>query len=107
MAKTEITTYTKEDLINKVAATTGTPKTQAEATINATLEAIKNMMIEGSTKKDGAKLALHNFGVFETSRTKAKNGRNPSTGEAIKIPASRKTKFAASKVWKLAVAAIK
>lgn len=85
---------TKTDLINVVADASALTKKQAEAAINATIEAI------ASALKDGDKVQLIGFGTFETKETAEREGRNPKTGESITIPASKKVVFAASKALK-------
>ena len=84
----------KTDLINVVAAEAGLNKKQAEAAVNATLSAVANAL------KDGDKVQLIGFGTFEVKEVAAREGRNPKTGEVIKIEASKKPSFTASKVLK-------
>ena len=84
----------KTDLVNVVVAETNLPKKQAEAAVNATLDAIVNAL------KDGDKVSLIGFGTFEVKEVAAREGRNPKTGEVIKIDACKKPSFSASKVLK-------
>lgn len=84
----------KTDLINVVASEAGLNKKQAEAAVNATLAAIAGAL------KDGDKVQLIGFGTFEVKDVAAREGRNPKTGEVIKIEASKKPSFTASKVLK-------
>jgi nucleoid DNA-binding protein len=84
----------KTDLINVVASEAGLNKKQAEAAVNATLAAISGAL------KDGDKVQLIGFGTFEVKSVAAREGRNPKTGEVIKIEASKKASFSASKVLK-------
>ena len=84
----------KTDLVNVVAAETNLNKKQSEAAVNATLAAIANAL------KAGDKVQLIGFGTFDVKATAEREGRNPKTGEAIKIPASKKVSFTASKVLK-------
>ena len=84
----------KTDLINVVAAEASLTKKDAEAAVNATLAAIANAL------KDGDKVQLLGFGTFEVKAVAEREGRNPKTGEAIKIPASKKASFTASKLLK-------
>ena len=84
----------KTDLINVVAAEASLTKKDAEAAVNATLAAIANAL------KDGDKVQLLGFGTFEVKAVAEREGRNPKTGETIKIPASRKASFTASKLLK-------
>ena len=84
----------KTDLINVVAAEANLTKKDAEAAVNATLAAIANAL------KDGDKVQLLGFGTFEVKAVAEREGRNPKTGETIKIPASKKAAFTASKILK-------
>ena len=85
---------TKTDLVNVVAAESGISKKDTEAVVNAALEAIANAL------KDGDKVQLIGFGTFEVKDVAAREGRNPKTGEVIKIDACKKPSFSASKVLK-------
>jgi len=84
----------KLDLVNVIAAETGLKKKDAELALNATLTAIEGAL------KDGDKVSLIGFGNFEVKSVAAHVGRNPQTNEEIKIPASKKPVFTASKVLK-------
>ena len=87
----------KTDLIAKVAKDAKLTKKDAEAAVNATFDAIK-----GALKK-GDKVQLVGFGTFEVRKRAAKQGRNPQTGAAIKIKASKVPAFKAGKALKDAV----
>ena len=84
----------KTDLVNVVAAETELCKKEVEAVINATFNAVANAL------KDGDKVQLIGFGTFEVKDVAAREGRNPQTGETIKIEATKKPSFSASKVLK-------
>ena len=84
----------KTDLINVVAAEAGLSKKDSEAAVNATLAAIANAL------KEGDKVQLIGFGTFEVKDVAAREGRNPKTGEVIKIDACKKPAFSASKSLK-------
>ena len=58
--------------------------------------------IDGVVKsvKKGNKVAFVGFGTFSVSKRKARTGRNPQTGEPIKIPARKVPKFSAGKTFK-------
>ena len=84
----------KTDLINVVAAEAGLSKKDSEAAVNATLAAIANAL------KEGDKVQLIGFGTFEVKDVAAREGRNPTTGEVIKIDACKKPGFSASKALK-------
>ena len=87
----------KTELINVVAAEADVTKKDAEAVIAATLNAITEAL------KAGDKVQLIGFGNFEVKEVAARDGRNPLTGEAIKIEACKKPSFSASKALKDAV----
>ena len=84
----------KTDLVNVVAAETGVEKKSVDAVVAATLDAISNAL------KEGDKVQLIGFGTFEVKNVAAREGHNPQTGETIKIEASKKPSFSASKVLK-------
>ena len=83
--------YNKSDLVNDVAEATGNGRADVDVVINATLAAIKAAADGGRTVR------LPGFGKFETKDRAARQGRNPATGEAIEIAASRAFVFKASK----------
>ena len=66
-------------------------KTQAGNALNATLNAI------GKALKKGDKVTLIGFGTFSVQKRPARKGRNPQTGEVIKINAKKVVKFKAGK----------
>ena len=81
----------KAELIAKIADDAGITKTQANATLDSFIEAVTK------TLKSGGKVTLVGFGTFSPSKRAARNGRNPQTGEVIKIKARRVAKFKAGK----------
>lgn len=87
----------KQDLIDMVAEKTDLPKTKAQEAVEAMIECIK------TTLKKGDEVKLVGFGTFSVSERAATTGRNPRTGEAIKIAASKQPKFKAGKELKDAV----
>lgn len=87
----------KQDLINEVAKVADLPKNKAQEAVEAIFESIK------LTLKSGGEVRLVGFGTFTVSARAATTGRNPRTGEAIKIPASKQPKFKAGKELKDAV----
>ncbi|MBI2233533.1 MAG: HU family DNA-binding protein [Micavibrio aeruginosavorus] len=87
----------KQDLIDMVADKTDLPKTKAQEVVEAMIESIK------STLKNGDEVKLVGFGTFSVSERAATTGRNPRTGEAIKIAASKQPKFKPGKELKDAV----
>ena len=88
---------TKNELISKVAGQTGYTKKDTGAVIDAVVAAI----IE--TVASGEKISIVGFGTFEATERAARTGRNPQTGEAIEIAASKSPKFKAGSAFKTAV----
>lgn len=89
---------TKAELIEKMANDAGISKTEAGKAIESFIEGVTKAL----KKKDG-KVTLVGFGTFSKSRRKARKGRNPQTGEAIKIKAANTVKFKAGKKLKESV----
>ncbi|MGW8301298.1 MAG: HU family DNA-binding protein [Desulfobacterales bacterium] len=83
----------KADLISEVAKVVSTKK-EAQAAVNCVFNCIPNAM------KKGRPVTITGFGSFKVAKRKARKGRNPKTGEAIKIKASKAPKFVASKTLK-------
>lgn len=77
----------KGDLINAVAEAAGITKVQAGDAVTAVFDGIEK------TLKAGDKAAFVGFGTFSTSKRPAREGRNPLTGEKIKIAAKTQVKF--------------
>jgi DNA-binding protein HU-beta len=92
-----VTVINKNDLIAAVADKTGLTKAQAGEAVDATFEAISGSL------KSGDEVRIIGFGNFSVSERAASEGRNPRTGEAIQIPASKTPKFKAGKGLKDAV----
>ena len=84
----------KGDLINAVAASANITKAQATDAVNTVFGSIEN------TLKKGDKASFIGFGTFSISKRAAREGRNPSTGQTIKIAASNQVKFKAGKALK-------
>lgn len=87
----------KQELVNQVASKADLPKTKAQAAVEAIIDSIK------ASLKKGDEVRLVGFGTFSVAKRAATTGRNPRTGEAIKIPASKLPKFKAGKELKDAV----
>lgn len=87
----------KNDLVAKVAATAGLSKADATKAVDAVFDSIMAAL------KKGAEVRLVGFGTFLVTKRRASEGRNPRTGEKIKIPASKLPKFRAGKGLKDAV----
>lgn len=84
---------TKEELIAKMAASAGITKVAAGTALQAVTTSLKK----------GQRVSLVNFGTFTVAKRKARLGRNPRTGEALRIPAAKVPKFSAGKILKSAV----
>jgi len=89
---------TKTELVEKMAKDAGISKSAANAALNSFIEGVTNAL----KKKDG-KVTLVGFGTFSKVRRKARTGRNPQTGETIKIKARNAVKFKAGKQLREAV----
>ena len=87
---------TKADLVAAVAET-GMTKKQAAAAVEAVIDAITGALAKGD------KVSLVGFGSFSVKKRKARTGRNPQTGKAIKIKAKKVPAFSAGKALKDAV----
>lgn len=88
---------TKADLVDKIAERAHLTKAAAERALNSFLDSVK----EGLAQE--GKLTLMGFGTFAVENRKARQGRNPRTGEAIVIPAAKMVKFRPGKMLKDAV----
>lgn len=88
---------TKADLIDKIASGAGLSKADAGRALDSALDSIKKSL------KKGQKVTLVGFGTFSVAKRKARKGRNPRTGEEIKIAASKTPKFTPGKMLKQAV----
>jgi len=87
----------KADFISSVADTAGLSKTDAANAVDAMVKVITQ------TLKSGEAVTLVGFGTFEVRGRAERQGRNPKTGEAIKINASNNPAFKAGKALKDAV----
>ena len=88
----------KSELIDAIAQKGGLTKVDAGKALDATLEAI------GEALKAGDTVTLVGFGSFSVKERAARTGRNPKTGEELKIPASKVPSFKAGKGLKDSVA---
>ncbi len=79
---------TKTELVKTMALDAGITNAQAKAALDSLMDNIMN-----SLKKKEGKVTLVGFGTFLKTRRKARNGRNPQTGEPIKIKAANVVKF--------------
>ncbi len=84
----------KADFIKAVAKQAGTSQKEADAVLAATLATIRDAL------KKGDSVAFLKFGTFKISKRAARKGRNPQTGKAIQIPATKLPVFKASAAFK-------
>jgi DNA-binding protein HU-beta len=77
----------RKELIYALAGKTGCSKADADRNVLALIEIISG------TLETGGKITLSGFGVFEVRERAARNGRNPKTGQTLKISASRVPAF--------------
>ncbi len=84
----------KAQLVETLASEVNITKADCERLIDSMVDTIKK------TVKKGDDLTLVGFGTFTRSKRKARTGRNPQTGEAIKVPACTVPKFRPGKAFK-------
>ena len=87
----------RKELVDELATKTGCSKADAERGLSAMLDIISD------TLKKGESLSLVGFGTFEVRSRAARTGRNPKTGEELKIKATRAPAFKAGATLKAAV----
>ena len=87
----------KDELIDKIVDLKGSTQKEAKEYLTAVLDSITAML------KEGKKLPLVGWGTFEVQEHKATTGRNPRTGEALNIPASKRVVFKVGSKLKEAV----
>lgn len=85
---------TKAELIDSLAGKLDLPKGQAERAVNLIFDDIVAAL------KNAQKVNVSGFGTFQVSERKARQGRNPKTGETIEIAASKSAKFKPGKQLK-------
>ena len=88
---------TKDILIERVASGAGLSKADAGRVVNAIIGSITSAL------KKGKSVRLVGFGTFKVSKRKARNGRNPKTGEVITIKATKVPRFSPGRSLKDAV----
>jgi len=84
----------KVELIAEIAEKAGISKKDAAAALKAFTDAVQAEL------KKGGKVQLVGFGTFEVTKRAARQGRNPQSGETMKIKASKSPKFKAGKAFK-------
>ena len=87
----------KNDLVSAVAGSAGLSKADAAKAVEGVFNAISGAL------SSGGEVRIVGFGTFSVANRKATTGRNPRTGEAIQIPASKQPRFKAGKGLKDAV----
>lgn len=84
----------KSELIDRVADATGEAKSRVGEVLDAALDAVQTAVHKGE------KVTIPGFGSFESRRRAARTGRNPRTGESMRIPATTIPAFKAGQVFK-------
>ncbi len=87
----------KSELVSAVAGKVSLTKKDTEKVVSAVFESVKEAMSEGE------KVQIIGFGTFDVRERKAREGRNPSTGEPIQISAAKVPTFKPGKALKDAV----
>ena len=87
----------KEELVKEVAKKAKVSQKAAADVLSATIDTVQKTVVKGK------KVTLVGFGTFEARKRKARTGRNPQTGAAIKIAAKTVPTFSAGKKFKDAV----
>jgi DNA-binding protein HU-beta len=77
----------KADVVDRVAGAAGVAKQQVEGVLDAFFDTVR------SAVRSGERVGWPNFGAFSSSERKARTGRNPRTGDSVKIPAQKAIKF--------------
>jgi len=87
----------KSELIESISSEAGLSKADAQRALDATIDSITKTLKKGDT------VSLVGFGTFSVKERAARTGRNPATGETIKIKASKTPAFKAGKGFKDAI----
>ena len=87
----------RSELVDAVADAAGLEKRQAEAAVSAVIDTVM------SEARSGNKVSLFGFGTFTPTSRAARTGRNPQTGAAVKIAASKGVRFAPASAFKAAL----
>ncbi len=85
---------TKAQLVTKLAEASGISRKQGDQFIDSLVETIVKSVKKGESVK------IPGLGIFRLRKMKARMGRNPQTGESIKIPARKKVGFSVAKTFK-------
>ena len=84
----------RQELVDSIASKADISKKSADAALKAFMESVQEEL------KKGGKVSLVGFGTFEVAKRAAREGKNPQTGEKMKIKASNAPKFKAGKAFK-------
>lgn len=84
----------KADLINKIAREMDIPKQEAEEGVNLFFQSIKDAILKGE------EIEIRGFGSFRFRRRTSRTGRNPRTGEPVRVPPKKVLYFKPSKLLK-------
>jgi integration host factor subunit beta len=84
----------KADLVNKIAREMDIPKQEAEEGVNLFFHSIKEAILRGE------EIEIRGFGSFRFRRRTSRSGRNPRTGEPVKVPPKKVLYFKPSKLLK-------
>ena len=85
---------TKAELVATLAEGTGVPRKQVDDLLGSMIDTVVK------TVKKGESVKIPRLGIFRLRKMKARMGRNPQTGEPIKIPARKKVGFSVAKTFK-------
>ncbi|MBN1940092.1 MAG: integration host factor subunit beta [Candidatus Aminicenantes bacterium] len=84
----------KADLINKISKDLNIPKQEAESGVNTFFDAIKDALLAGE------EIEVRGFGSFRFRNRPPRAGRNPRTGDPVKVPSKKVLYFKPSKLLK-------
>ena len=87
----------KQELAEKIAKEHELTKAKANEIVDSVFASVEEALVAGD------KVAIAGFGIFEVRERSARIGRNPRTGEAVEVPASKAPAFKAGKAFKDAV----
>ncbi len=90
----------KTELVDKVAKKTGLTLKDSKIVVDAIFSTVPKEGIIASELKSGRKVQITGFGTFQIRKRKKREGRNPQTGEAIMIPATKFPAFSAGRALK-------
>ncbi|MEM9064893.1 MAG: HU family DNA-binding protein [Planctomycetota bacterium] len=98
-ARSNITTVTKKDLIDRIAEATGQKRTDVKRSVQSFLDIVVDELGSGN------RLEFRDFGVFEVREKSARVAQNPKTLERVEVPAKRSVKFKPGRLMRLAMEA--